>query len=87
MSAAFKPVESEAPIVFRFDACGIAKRFQQAAVFAALDTLRRGETMRFVNDHEPRLLLDQIAHRYGGKMLIRCVERAPERVVIDFERA
>ena len=86
MSAAFNPVQSEAPIVFRFDACGIAKRFRHAALFAALDTLRCGETMRFVNEHDPLPLLDQIGHRYGGAMLIRYLERAPERVVIDFER-
>lgn len=86
MSAAFNPVQSEGPIIFRFDARAIAKRFRQAAIFAALDTLRRGETMRFVNDHDPVPLLDQIAHRYGSTILIRYLERLPERVVIDFER-
>ncbi len=85
MSAAFNPVQSEAPIVFRFDARGIAKRFRQAAIFASLDTLRRGETMRFVNDHDPLPLLDQIVHRYGGALTIRYLERGNERVVIDFE--
>ena len=86
MSAAFNPVQSEAPIIFRFDARGIAKRFRHAAIFAALDTLRQGEAMRFVNDHDPLPLLDQVAHRYGSTLLIRYLERAPERVVIDFER-
>jgi uncharacterized protein (DUF2249 family) len=86
MSAAFNPVQSEAPVVFRFDARCIAKRFRQAAIFAALDTLRRGETMRLVNDHDPVPLIEQIAHRYGQAMLSRYLERSPERVVIDFER-
>jgi uncharacterized protein (DUF2249 family) len=86
MSAAFNPVQSEASIVFRFDARGIAKRFRQAAIFAALDTLRRGETMRLVSDHDPLPLLDQIAHRYGQALPSRYLERTPERVVIDFER-
>jgi uncharacterized protein (DUF2249 family) len=86
MSAAFNPVQSEAPIVFRFDARGIAKRFRPAAILAALETLRRGESMRFVNDHDPLPLLDQVAHRFGARILIRYLERAPERVVIDFER-
>ena len=85
MNAAFNPVQSEGPIVFRFDACGIARRFRHAATFAALDTLRKGETMRFVNDHDPALLLDQVVHRYGNTMLIRYLERAPDHVVIDFE--
>lgn len=85
MNAAFNPVQSEGPIVFRFDACGIAKRFRHAAIFAALDTLRPGETMRFVIDHDPRPLLDEVAHRYGTTLAIRYLQRAPERVVIDFE--
>jgi uncharacterized protein (DUF2249 family) len=85
MNAAFNPVQSEGPIVFRFDACGIAKRFRHAAVLAALDTLRRGETMRFVIDHDPLPLLDHVAHRYGNALAIRYLQRAPERVVIDFE--
>ncbi len=87
MSAAFNPVQSEAPIVFRFDARGIAKRFRQAAVFASLDTLRRGETMRLVSDHDPLPLLDQIVHRYGVSLLVRYVERGGERVVVDLEHA
>jgi len=86
MSAAFNPVQSEAPIVFRFDARGVAKRFRPAAILAALDTLRRGEAMRFVTDHDPLPLLDQVAHRFGARILIRYLEREPERVVIDFER-
>ena len=85
-AAAFNPVQSEAPIVFRFDARGIAKRFRHAAIFAALDTLRRGETMRLVNDHDPLPLLDEIVHRYRNAVTIRYLERVPERVVIDFER-
>ena len=86
MSAAFNPVQSEAPIVFRFDARGVAKRFRPAAILAALDTLRCGESLRFVNDHDPLPLLDQVAHRFGARIQIRYLERAPERVVIDFER-
>ena len=86
MSATFNPVQSEAPIVFRFDARGVAKRFRQVAIFAALDTLRRGETMRFVNEDDPRALLEQVAHRYGGTILVRYVERGTDRVVVDFER-
>ena len=87
MSVAFNPVQSEAPIVFRFDARGIARRFRQAAILAALDTLRRGETLRLVGDHDPLPLLEQIVPRYGNAMLVRYLERAPESVVIDFERA
>ncbi len=86
MGAAFTPVQSEAPIVYRFDARGIAKRFRQAAIVASLDTLRRGETMRLMIDADPRLLLDQVGQRYGRAVAIRYVERSEERVVVDFER-
>jgi len=87
MGAAFNPVQSEGPIVFRFDARGIAKRFRHAAILAALDTLRHGETMRLVSDHDPAPLLDQIGHRFGAAMHVRWVERAAEQVVVDVERA
>lgn len=86
MSVAFSPVQSEAPIVFRFDARGIARRFRQAAIFAALDMLRRGEALRLVGDHDPLPLLERIEQRYGDTMLVRYLERAPDSVVIDFER-
>ena len=41
--------------IYPFDARGIAKRFRHAAIFGALDALRAGETMRFVNDHDPHI--------------------------------
>jgi uncharacterized protein (DUF2249 family) len=69
---------------FVFDARGIAKRFRHAAIFAALESLDQGETMRFVNDHDPLPLLAQIRQRYGDQVRIQYVERSPERVAIDF---
>ena len=70
--------------LYPFDARGIAKRFRHAAIFGALDALRQGETMRFVNDHDPLPLLDQLAARYGEGVTVRYVQRAAEGVVIDF---
>lgn len=69
---------------YLFDARGIAKRFRHAAIFAALETLDHGETMRFVNDHDPLPLLHQIQQRYGDQVRIHYVERSPERIAIDF---
>ena len=46
--------------VFPFDARGVAKRFRHAAIFGALESLNHGERMRFVNDHDPLPLLDQL---------------------------
>lgn len=46
--------------IYPFDARGIAKRFRHAAIFGALDALTSGETMRFMNDHDPLPLLHQI---------------------------
>lgn len=86
MSAAFRPVQSEAPIVFRFDARGIAKRFRHASIFASLDALRRDETLRVVSDHDPQQLVAEVARRYGGAVICRYVERSDERVVVDFQR-
>ena len=70
--------------IYPFDARGIAKRFRHAAIFGALDALRPGETMRFVNDHDPLPLLDQLAQRYGTAVEIGYKQREPGNIVIDF---
>ena len=57
--------------VFPFDARGVAKRFRHAAIFGALESLQDGETMRFVNDHDPLPLLGQIQQRYGSQVQIK----------------
>ena len=48
---------------YPFDARGVAKRFRHAAIFGALDSLNPGETMLFVNDHDPLPLLAQLFER------------------------
>ena len=70
--------------LYSFDARGIAKRFRHAAIFGALDALRAGETMRFVNDHDPLPLLDQLVQRYGEAVEITYRQREPGNIVIDF---
>jgi uncharacterized protein (DUF2249 family) len=73
--------------IYPFDARGIAKRFRHAAIFGALDALTPGERMRFVNDHDPLPLLDQLAQRYGAAVSIEYVQREPGAIVIDFVRS
>lgn len=70
--------------IYVFDARGISKRFRHAAIFGALDALAPGECMRFVNDHDPLPLLDQIVDRFGEHVDIRYVSRTPGEIVIDF---
>jgi uncharacterized protein (DUF2249 family) len=70
--------------IYPFDARGIAKRFRHAAIFGALDALTPGETMRFVNDHDPLPLLSQLEARYGDAVSIEYRQREPGGVVIDF---
>lgn len=70
--------------IYPFDARGIAKRFRHAAIFGALDSLTTGETMRFVNDHDPIPLLNQLQTRYGEKVDIRYLQRESGAIVIDF---
>ena len=76
----------QADQLYPFDARGIAKRFRRAAIFGALDALRPGETMRFMNDHDPLPLLDQLRDRYGDKVAIEYVKRERGEIVIDFKR-
>ncbi|OGS99956.1 MAG: hypothetical protein A3K04_12330 [Gallionellales bacterium RBG_16_56_9] len=71
---------------YPFDARGVAKRFRHAAIFGALDSLHPGETMLFVNDHDPLPLLAQLTQRYGDAIEINYVAREPGQIVIDFTR-
>ncbi len=70
--------------IYPFDARGIAKRFRHAAIFGALDALKAGETMRFVNDHDPLPLLEQMRARYGDGVEIDYRQREAAGVMIDF---
>jgi len=63
--------------IYPFDARGIAKR----PIFGALDPLKPGEHMRFVNDHNPIPLQQQ---RYGDKIEINYHNQGPQGVTIDF---
>lgn len=76
----------QADALYPFDARGIAKRFRHAAIFGALDALQAGETMRFVNDHDPLPLLSQLQQRYTDSVAINYVVREPGQIVIDFKR-
>ncbi len=70
--------------VYLFDARGVAKRFRHAGIFGALEALQPGETMRFVNDHDPIPLLRQMATHFGETVAVEYRQRAVEGVVIDF---
>lgn len=69
---------------YPFDARAIAHRFRHSAIFGALDALQPGEAMRFVNDHDPLPLLDQIKQRYGEKVDVTYRQRELGAIVIDF---
>lgn len=77
-------ITSLAQQVYPFDARGIGKRFRHAAIFGALDALRPGEAMRFVNDHDPVPLLAQLRERYGDMLDIQYRQREAGAIVIDF---
>ncbi len=72
------------PNVHVFDARGIARRFRHSAIFGALGALRNGETMRFINDHDPIPLLGQLDQRFGENLTVTYRQRDPAGVVIDF---
>lgn len=72
--------------IYPFDARGIAKRFRHAAIFGALDALNTGERMRFVNDHDPLPLLEQLRARYGEAVSIQYLKHETGEIVIDFIR-
>lgn len=72
------------PNVHVFDARGVARRFRHSAIFGALGALRNGETMRFVNDHDPIPLLGQLSQRFGEHLTVNYRQRDERGVVIDF---
>ena len=75
---------SQTQQVYPFDARGIGRRFRHAAIFGALDALRPGEAMRFVNDHDPLPLLAQLKAHYGDMLDIQYRQREAGAIVIDF---
>lgn len=77
-------IPAAAETLHPFDARGIGKRFRHAAIFGALDALSPGEAMRFVNDHDPLPLLEQLRDRFGTHLDIRYQQREPGSYVIDF---
>ena len=69
---------------YPFDARAIAHRFRHSAIFGALDALNPGEAMRFVNDHDPLPLLNQMQQRYGDRVKVIYQQREPDAIVSDF---
>jgi uncharacterized protein (DUF2249 family) len=80
MSAELAPEEN----VYPFDARGIAHRFRHSAIFGAIGALRSGETMRFVNDHDPIPLIAQLRERLGDHLTVTYRQRDADMVMIDF---
>jgi uncharacterized protein (DUF2249 family) len=70
--------------VYEFDARGVARRFRHAAIFGALNALNPGETMRFMNDHDPLPLLSQLDNYFGPRIQMAYVTREAAGVIIDF---
>lgn len=71
--------------LYHFDGRGIAQRFREAAVIAALAALRPGETMRFYDELDPLPLLVHIARHFGTRVTPRFVCRNPCEAIIDFQ--
>lgn len=75
---------STEPNVHVFDARGVARRFRHSAIFGAFSVLRSGETMRFVNDHDPIPLIAQLRDRLGDQLMVTYRQRDAEVIVVDF---
>jgi uncharacterized protein (DUF2249 family) len=71
-------------VAHAFDARGVARRFRHSAIFGALGVLQPGEAMRFVNDHDPLPLIEQLRDRYGDHIDVHYLQREPGTYVIDF---
>jgi len=58
-------------------------RDRHPTIFAHLDTLRPGETLRLVNDHDPAPLRYQLDAEFPDHYRWVSVEAGPERWVVD----
>lgn len=79
------PIETPTEVnIHLFDARGVARRFRHSAIFGAIGALRSGETMRFVNDHDPLPLIVQLRERLGDHLTVSYRQRDADLIVIDF---
>lgn len=79
------PIETPTEVnIHLFDARGVARRFRHSAIFGAIGALRPGETMRFVNDHDPLPLIVQLRERLGDHLTVSYRQRDADLIVIDF---
>jgi len=82
MTVAHKTADVAEP--FRvFDARSVSRRMRHEVVYDALDKLPPGATFRYIGAYYPIGLMEQLAHRYEGRLTHRFVEVGADRVVID----
>lgn len=53
--------------VFTLDVCEMVPRQRHATIFARFDDLKPGETLRLVNDHDPKPLHYQMLAEHPGE--------------------
>lgn len=68
---------------YEFDVRALDCRVRHGAIFGALESLGDGDTLRFIGDHEPLPLLEQIDRRYGGQVKVFPVSSDEGHVVLD----
>ena len=77
------PVRDVAEPLRVFDARSVSRRLRHTIVYEALDTMPRGALLRYIGSYYPIGLMEQLVHRYEGRLTHRFVEVGSERVVID----
>jgi uncharacterized protein (DUF2249 family) len=66
-----------------FDARSISRRLRHQLVYDALEQLPPHATLRYVGTYYPIGLMEQLIHRYAGRLTYQLREVSGERVVID----
>jgi len=83
MTVAHKPAPELAEPYRVFDARSVSRRLRHEIVYEALDKLPAGQTFRYIGTYYPIGLMEQLVHRYEGRLSHRFVEVGADRVVID----
>ncbi len=83
MTVAYRLATETAEPLRVFDARSVSRRLRHEIVYEALDKLPPGATFRYVGTYYPIGLMEQLVHRYEGRLTHRFVDVGADRVVID----
>ncbi len=75
------------PVVVTLDVRGMSPRDRHPTIFARFDALQPGDTLRLVNDHDPKPLRYQLMAERAGQAEWEPEQEGPEEWIIRIRKA